>query len=259
MRFLFIGDIVGKPGRDCLQKYLPGLINKNHYDSIIANCENAAGGSGITEKTFLELRKNGLDVLTSGNHVWDQKDVYNFIDREPSMIRPANYPPETTPGNGSVVIEQQGIKIAVINLLGRVFMIPVDCPFRTVEREISFLQKQAEIIIVDFHAEATSEKQAMGWFLNGQVSAVIGTHSHVQTADQRILPKSTAYITDVGMVGLYDSILGVDQEGPLKRFLTQLPHKLEISKGREVFNAVDMEIDENSGKAKSITRIFEVL
>ncbi len=259
MDFLFIGDIVGKPGRNCIKNYLPYLLKNKRYDLIIANGENAAGGAGITEKTFFELRRMGIDIITGGNHIWDQKDVYNFIDHEPEMIRPANYPPATTPGKGSIVVERNGVKIAVINLVGRVFMNPVDCPFRTVEKEISVLNSQADIIIVDVHAEATSEKQAMGWFLNGKVNAVIGTHSHVQTADQRILPGNTAYITDVGMVGLYDSILGVDIKGPLNRFITQLPYKLDISQGRTVFNAVDFEINENTGEALSIKRIFEII
>ncbi len=258
MRLLFIGDVVGKPGRNCLQKILPKMINLQHYDLIVANGENAAGGTGITEKAFFELKETGVDLLTGGNHIWDKKDVFNFIDQEPGLIRPLNYPPETTPGSGYAIVERSGIKIAVINLVGRVFMDPADCPFRTAENKIFELESNVEVIIVDMHAEATSEKQAMGWFLNGKVSAVIGTHSHVQTADERILPGKTAYITDVGMAGLYDSILGVDKKGPLQRFLTRLPHKLEISKGREVFNAVDIEIDEKSGEALSIRRIYEL-
>ncbi len=259
MRLLFIGDIVGKTGRRSLQKYLPELRGKYKFDLIIANGENAAGGAGITEKAFNELRKMGIDVLSGGNHSWDQKDVFNFIDREERLIRPANYPPETTPGNGVVIIEKNDINVAVLNLMGRVFMKPVDCPFRTAEKELVRIKEMADLVIVDFHAEATSEKQAMGWFLDGQVGAVIGTHSHVQTADQRILPGNTAYITDVGMAGLYDSILGVDKDGPLNRFLTQLPCKLEISEGRALFNAVIVELNESSGGAESIERVYEVI
>ncbi len=258
MRFLFIGDIVGKPGRDCLQKILPQLINNQHYDLIIANGENAAGGTGITENVYYELRETGVDVVTSGNHIWDKKDVFNFMDREPGLLRPLNYPPETTPGRGCKILERKGVKVAVINLAGRVFMGPADCPFRAVDKKLGEIKNEALIIIVDMHAEATSEKQAMGWFLDGKVSAVIGTHTHVQTTDERILPGRTAYITDVGMAGLYNSILGVDKEGPLQRFLTQLPHKLEISRGREVFNAVDVEIEEKKGEALSIRRIYEL-
>ena len=261
MRILFIGDIVGKAGRKCLQSYLPELKKKEHFDFICANGENSAGGAGITEKVFIELRAMGIDVITGGNHIWDQKDIFNFIDREPRMVRPANYPAETTPGKGSIIIEKNKgkKKIAVLNLIGRVFMRPADCPFRSADRELVSLKSKAPIVIVDFHAEATSEKQALGWYLDGQVSAVIGTHSHVQTADQRILPQKTAYITDIGMVGLYDAILGVDKSGPLKRFITQLPHKLSISDGRMVFNAVVVEINEADGKAESIERIFDII
>ncbi len=258
MRFLAIGDVVGKPGRKCLEKILPKLINAHDYDLIIANGENAAGGKGITEKVFYELKDMGIDILTGGNHIWDNKEVYSFIDRERSLIRPLNYPPDTTPGHGWTVVERRGITIAVLNLMGRIFMEAVDCPFRTVDKALIELKNKASVIIVDMHAEATSEKQAMGWYLNGKVSAVLGTHSHVQTADERILPGKTAYITDLGMVGLYNSILGVDREGPLKRFLTQLPHKLEISKGREVFNAVEVEIGNDNGEALTIKRLFEV-
>jgi 2',3'-cyclic-nucleotide 2'-phosphodiesterase len=261
MRILFIGDIVGKPGRSCLKSYLPRLKNKQSFDFIIANGENAAGGAGITENVFNELRKLGVDLVTGGNHIWDQKDIFNFIDAEPRMIRPANYPVETTPGRGSVIIEaKKGTKkLAIINLIGRVFMKPADCPFRSADRELALLKDKTNFIIVDFHAEATSEKQALGWYLDGRVSAVLGTHSHVQTADERILPKKTAYITDVGMTGLYDSILGVDKNGPLKRFMTQLPHRLSISDGRKVFSAVSVEIDEENSAAVSIKRIYEII
>lgn len=261
MRILFIGDIVGKTGRNCVMSYLPELKKKMSFDFIIANGENSAGGAGITERVFNELRAIGIDLITGGNHIWDQKDIFNFIESETRLIRPANYPVETTPGRGSSILERKKEKknLAVINLMGRIFMKPVDCPFRTADREIKLLTDRETIIIIDFHAEATSEKQALGWYLDGQVSAVIGTHSHVQTADQRILSKGTAYITDVGMTGLYDSILGVDKSGPLKRFLTQLPHRLSISDGRALFNAVAIEIDEVSGAATSIERIFEII
>ena len=243
MRILFIGDIVGKPGRKYLQEHLAELKKTLCLDFIIANGENAAGGAGMTENIFIELRSMGIDVVTGGNHIWDRQDIFNFIDREPRMIRPANYPLETTPGLGSVIVERlKGkTKLAVINLIGRVFMKPVDCPFRAADRELLLLKSKVDLVIVDFHAEATSEKQALGWYLDGQVSAVVGTHTHIQTADQRILPRGTAYISDVGMVGLYDSILGVDKGGPLKRFITQLPHKLTISEGKIVFNAVIIE------------------
>jgi 2',3'-cyclic-nucleotide 2'-phosphodiesterase len=260
LRILFIGDLVGKPGRMYLKENLPHLKSKLGVDLVIANGENAAGGAGITEKVFNEIRKSGVDLLTGGNHIWDQKDIYNFIDREERMLRPANYPAETTPGRGSVILsfDRGKKKAAVINLIGRVFMKAVDCPFRTADRELEDLPHNVPVILVDFHAEATSEKQALGWYLNGRVSAVIGTHSHVQTADERILSKGTAYITDAGMVGLYNSILGVDINEPLQIFLTQLPQRLSIGKGLTLFNAVIIEIDELNGKAISIERVIDV-
>lgn len=261
MKFLFIGDIVGKPGRRCLQRNLKDIREKYSIDLVIANAENAAGGAGITEKVVREIKAAGVDVLTGGNHCWDRKDIFNFIDREPYLVRPLNLPEATTPGSGSVIyeIEGKGIKAAVINLIGRVFMSPADCPFQTIDRELVKLKSNAEIIIVDIHAEATSEKQALGWYLDGRVSAVIGTHTHVQTADQRLLSQHTAYISDAGMTGLYDSILGVDIEGPLKRFTTRLPHPLNIGEGPTVFNAVVVEVDEENGQAKSIQRISDII
>ena len=260
MRILFIGDIVGKTGRKCLKTALDELKKETAFDLIVANGENAAGGAGITETVFNDLRNTGVDVVTGGNHTWDQKDIYNFIDREPRLIRPANYPEETTPGYGSVIIERKKgkYKIAVLNLIGRVFMRPADCPFRTADKIIPGLKEKADLILVDFHAEATSEKQALGWYLDGQVNAVIGTHSHVQTADERILTRGTAYITDVGMVGLYDSILGVDKGGPLKRFLTQMPHKLSISDGTSLFNALIVEFNEQ-GETVFVKRISQII
>lgn len=257
MKILFIGDIVGKPGRDSLQRNLPELKKKYNIDLIIANGENAAGGAGITEKVFRELRFTGVDIITGGNHSWDQKEVFNFIDSEPCLLRPANYPEDTTPGNGSVVYDSgsSNITVAVINLIGRVFMRPVDCPFRAADREIDKVKNQAKVIIVDFHAEATSEKQAMGWYLDKRVTALIGTHSHVQTADERFLSDKTVYITDVGMTGLYDSILGVDIAGPLERFTTGLPNRLSIGGGSTIFNAVIVDINESDGSPCSIERI----
>ncbi len=260
MRIMFIGDVVGKPGRLYLKNNLHDLKIKHKTDFILANGENSAGGAGITEKVFLELRSLGIDVITGGNHIWDQKDIYNFIEKEDRIIRPANYPVETTPGLGSVLIKGKGgkVKLAVINLIGRIFMKAVDCPFRTADREVERYTDYTKNIIIDFHAEATSEKQAMGWYLDGRVSAVVGTHSHVQTADQRILINDTAYITDVGMVGLYDSILGVDKSEPLKMFLSQIPQQFNISQGKVLFNAVLIEIDDFTGKALAIERIYEI-
>jgi 2',3'-cyclic-nucleotide 2'-phosphodiesterase len=260
LRIMFIGDLVGKPGRNYLQQNLHDLKLEHKIDVVIANGENAAGGAGITKNVFNELRSIGVDIITGGNHIWDQKDIYNFIEEEERMIRPANYPVESTPGRGTVLVKfRRGkITIAVINLIGRVFMRAVDCPFKAADREIDKLRGTVSNIIVDFHAEATSEKQAMGWYLDGRVSAVVGTHCHVQTADERILPKNTAYITDVGMVGLYDSILGVDKAEPLSMFLTQLPHKMKIGQGRVLFNAALIDVDETTGKSLSIERVFNV-
>ncbi len=254
-KILFIGDIVGKPGRETLKQILPGIIARKEPDLIIANGENAAGGVGITENVFEELIGAGVDVVTGGNHSWDRKEALEFINLEPFLLRPANYPEKTTPGKGSVIIQRGNIKIAVLNLLGRVFMRPLDCPFACAEREIAKLKREAALVIVDFHAEATSEKQAMGWHLAGKASALIGTHTHVQTADEKILSGYTAYISDAGMTGQYNSILGVDPDGPLHRFTTQLPCELKISGGKKLFNAVMLEIDENSGRATLIERI----
>ncbi len=254
-KILFIGDIVGKPGRKTLQLVLPEIIARKEPDLIIANGENAAGGAGITESVFAELIGAGVDVVTGGNHSWDRKEALEFIDHEPFLLRPANYPEKTTPGKGSVIIQRGNTKIAVLNLMGRVFMRPLDCPFACAEREIAKLKSEAALVIVDFHAEATSEKQAMGWHLAGKVSALIGTHTHVQTADEKMLSGYTAYISDAGMTGQYNSILGVDPGGPLHRFTTQLPCELKISGGKKLFNAVMLEIDENSGRATLIERI----
>lgn len=258
MRILFVGDIVGKPGRECLRRFIPVLRKKTGLDLVIANGENAAGGFGLTERVFNEIVAAGVDVITGGNHIWDRKEIFDFIDREPRLIRPANYPLETTPGKGSVLVDCAGTAVAVLNLNGRIFMEPYDCPFRCADRELAHLRQKAKVIIVDFHAEATSEKQALGWYLDGRVSAVIGTHTHVQTADARLLKNNTAYISDAGMTGLYESILGVDCEGPLKRFLTMLPARLEISAGGTLFNAVLIDIEENSGKATAIERVWEI-
>ena len=260
MKVIFIGDIVGKPGRRILSKVLPSLKERYQPALVIANGENAAGGAGLNFKTYQEIRKAGVDVVTGGNHSFDRKEVFEFIENEKALLRPANYPQNSTPGRGAALFEsgQSGFKVAVLNLIGRVFMQPLDCPFQTAKRELAALKGKAQAIVVDFHAEATSEKEALGWYLDGEVSAVVGTHSHVQTADERILPKGTAYISDVGMAGLYDSVLGVDIEGPLKRFTMQLPAPLKISSGRSVFNAVIINICPDSGRAQAIERIFQI-
>jgi len=259
VKILFLGDIVGRPGRKILSSSLPQLKASYKIDITIANCENAAGGLGLTEKVGLELL-NLVDILTSGNHIWQKKEAFSFLERNERVIRPANFPPGN-PGRGSTIFEDRnGNKIAVLNLQGRIFMEPIDCPFRTADQEIEKLKKVTPIIIVDFHAEATSEKQALGWYLDGRVSAVIGTHTHVPTADERILPQGTAYITDVGMVGGLDTVIGIKKELALKRLITAMPCKFEVGKGRKILSGVYIEVDSKTGKAlyiKRITRLEE--
>jgi metallophosphoesterase (TIGR00282 family) len=251
--FLFIGDIIGHPGRRALRRCLPRLREKYSPDFIVANAENAAGGVGITEEVGTELL--GLvDILTSGNHVWDKKEALPYLDREPRLLRPANYP-SPNPGKGSYILEStRGWKAGVLNLQGRVFMEPLDCPFRVADGEVAKLRAVTPIIVVDFHAEATSEKQALGWHLDGKVSAVIGTHTHVPTADERILPRGTAYITDVGMVGGYHSVIGIRPEQAVARFLTARPQRFEPEKEGLVFSSVYIEVDTATGRALSVRR-----
>jgi len=255
VRILFIGDIVGKPGRQAVSRELHRLVDRHLVDLVIANGENAAGGFGITEETAKDLYGCGIHLLTSGNHIWDKKDALDFIDREKNLLRPANYP-QGVPGRGSgVVTTAAGIRIGVLNLEGRVFMNNIECPFRTADREVALLRQETTVILVDFHAEATSEKIALGWYLDGRVSAVIGTHTHVQTADERLLPGGTAYISDAGMTGAFDSVIGVRKEEPIERFLTQLPVKFEVAKNNLRLNGVVIEVDESSGTALGIERI----
>jgi len=250
---LFLGDIIGRPGRKILEKYLRPVVKKYSPSIIIANGENAAGGLGITEKVGQELLSE-IDVLTSGNHIWDKKETLDYLAQEPRLLRPANYPPKN-PGKGTYVFEtRRKGKIGILNLQGRVFMEPIDCPFRTADEELKSLRASTPVIVVDFHAEATSEKQAMGWYLDGKVSAVIGSHTHVPTADERILPQGTAFITDVGMVGGYNSIIGIRREQSIKRFLTGRPHRFEPGKEGAFFSAVFVEVDPKTGKALSIRR-----
>ncbi len=258
MRILFIGDIVGKPGRRGIKELLPALVKDHSIDIIIANAENAAAGKGLTREIAHELFDQGIAFLTMGNHVWAQREIMDFIGQESRLIRPANYPPGA-PGKGSGFIRHAGKKIGVINLSGRVYMNPLDDPFAEASKIVAQMSQETSIILVDFHAEATSEKVAMGWFLDGRVSAVLGTHTHVQTADGRILPQGTAYITDVGMTGPQDSVLGVKKEIIINRFLTQLPAKFELAGGAIQLNAVVMDIDEQTGKARSIEGVQRFL
>ena len=254
-KILFIGDIVGKPGRVAVRELLPALIEDYRIDLVVANCENAAAGFGVTRDIVEELFRSRVDVLTSGNHIWDKKEVLEFVEDYETLLRPANYP-EGVPGFGSVVVPSPtGSPIGVINLAGRVFMHSLDCPFRSAEKEIEKLKKKTSTIVVDMHAEATSEKQALGWFLDGRVSAVLGTHTHVQTADERILPNGTAYITDLGMTGPFDSIIGTRKDVVLERFLRNMPNKFDVARGDVRLQGVVLGVDQASGKALEIERL----
>jgi 2',3'-cyclic-nucleotide 2'-phosphodiesterase len=255
MIILFIGDIVGRPGRNLLQKGLRALVDHYDVDLTIANAENAAAGFGLTRDIGETLLDWGIDVMTSGNHIWDKKEVLDYIPGEPSLLRPANYP-AGVPGRGSCVAQtRDGRAVGVINVMGRVFMAPLDDPFAVALREIEAVRHRARIIVVDMHAEATSEKIAMGWHLDGRVTAVIGTHTHVQTADERVLPGGTAYLTDAGMTGPHDSIIGMEKEPSLARFLNGMPAKFEPASGNPRLNGAVIEADDKTGRATKITRI----
>ncbi len=257
MRVLFIGDIFGRPGRQAIKKILPDLRKELEIDYVITNCENAAGGKGITEKIAKELFRAGSDILTGGNHIFHQRDSLDFIDQEERLVRPLNYPPGA-PGRGWTVHHSEaGPVVGVINACGRSFMGPhFDDPFRGIDEAIEELREETPLIFVDFHAETTSEKVAMGWYLDGRVTAVLGTHTHIPTADERILHKGTAYITDVGMTGPYDSIIGGNKDLILEAMITQRLRRFDVAEPREVsLNAVLMEVDATSGEALSITRI----
>ncbi len=254
MKVLFIGDIVGKPGRQAVAALLPGLRKRYGITLTVANAENAAGGFGITPSVGEELFDLGIDLLTSGNHIWDKKEVEPYIAVERRLLRPANYPGEAS-GSGVTLWERGGCRIGVVNLQGRVFMPTIDCPFKVGEHHIALLRQATALIIVDFHGEATSEKQAFARYMDGRVSAVIGTHTHVQTADEQILPAGTAYISDVGMTGPTDSVIGMDPSDVIRRFVTQIPTKFQVAKGTPVLSAVVLDLDEETGKARAITRL----
>ncbi len=255
MKILFIGDIVGRVGRRTTRSLLPVLRERHRPDLVIANCENSAGGIGVTEKIGEELLGLGIDVLTSGNHVWDKRDVVDFLTRCDRIVRPANYPPGAT-GRGATIVEAaNGVKVGVINLQGRVFMREIDCPFRVGTDIVSALRTETPVLFVDMHAEATSEKVALGWHLSGTVSAVIGTHTHVQTADERILEKHTAYLSDAGMTGPVDSVIGIRTELSIARFVTQLPQRFEAAGGIGMLNGVVVEVDATTGAATGIERV----
>jgi len=255
LTILFIGDIIGKPGRQALSRELHRLVDRHSVDLVIANGENAAGGFGLTTETAKELFDLGIHCLTSGNHIWDKKEQLPLLFTDSRILRPANYP-EGVAGTGSAIfMTPGGVKVGVLNLEGRVFMKNLECPFKTAEREIERLRRETPIIFVDFHAEATSEKAALGWYLDGKASAVIGTHTHVQTADERILTLGTAYMSDAGMTGSFDSVIGIGKDEAIRKFLTQLPAKFEVPKKDIRLNGVVTVIDENSGMALAIERI----
>ena len=250
MRILMIGDVVGKPGRRAVRQFLPGLRHEYDLDLVIANGENSAGGLGITLDTAQELLDYGVNVITTGNHIWAKREIIPYLDGDLPIIRPLNFPPGV-PGHGFLSTGDA----LIVNLIGRIFVGEFDCPFRTMDRLLEETNTAPSVIIVDFHAEATSEKVAMGRYLDGRVSAVLGTHTHVGTADARVLPQGTAYVTDVGMVGPMDSIIGDDADAVVHSFLTRMPHRFSIGKGRAIFDAMFVEIDKDSGKAVSIQRI----
>lgn len=254
MKVLFIGDIVGSPGRKAVKQYIGEVKREYGIDYCIANGENAAGGSGITYVIAQELYKYGIDSITMGNHTWSKKEITNFIDTDTRLARPANYP-ANLPGKGSVILDG---RLGVINLIGRIYMDPADCPFAALDRELEEIKKKVKAVIVDIHAEATSEKCALAWYADGRASAVIGTHTHVQTADERILPCGTAFISDVGMTGPYEGIIGVKRELIINKFLTSMPVRFEVAKGPVQFNAVILDIDEKTGRTSKITRIRHV-
>ncbi|MHA7765427.1 2',3'-cyclic-nucleotide 2'-phosphodiesterase [Bacillus atrophaeus] len=255
MRILFIGDVVGSPGRDMVKEYVPKLKTKYKPHFTIINGENAAHGKGLTEKIYHSLMQAGADAITMGNHTWDKKEIFDFIDDVPHLVRPANFP-EGTPGKGITYVKANGKELAVINLQGRTFLPPLDDPFQKADELIAEAAKRTSYIFIDFHAEATSEKLAIGWYTDGRASAVVGTHTHVQTADNRILPKGTAYITDVGMTGPYDGILGMDRETIIKRFKTNLPVRFSVAEGKTTLSGVVIDIDDQTKKAVKIERIL---
>jgi metallophosphoesterase (TIGR00282 family) len=255
VRILFIGDIFGKPGREVARRAIPALVAGRDIDFVIANVENSAAGFGVTGDVADAILSYGVDAMTSGNHIWDKKEILDYMPRQHKLLRPANYP-SGTPGRGSYLGRTRtGEPVGILNLMGRVFMTPLDDPFALALREIDALRAKARVIVVDFHAEATSEKVAMAWHLDGRVTAVLGTHTHVQTADDRLLPKGTAYVTDVGMTGPHESIIGVRVEAALGRFLTGMPAKFEAASGPARLNAVIVSADPGTGKAVSIERL----
>ncbi len=255
MKILFVADIFGRPGRRIVAQFVPQL--KKHYeiDVCIGNCENIAGGLGVTPKTAKEIFSSGIDILTSGNHLWDRKEIIDYLAKEKRILKPANYPPGV-PGNDYYIQQvPSGRKLAILNLQGRTFIQNIDCPFRIADKFIKLLANETNLIFVDFHGEATAEKMAFAWYVDGRVSAVVGTHTHIQTADERVLPKGTAYITDAGMTGPHNSVIGIKIKNAVERFIKQTPNKFEVAKKNLILNGVIIEINEENGKAISIERL----
>lgn len=254
MRILLVGDVVGRPGRRAVSALLPQVVEETGASFVVANGENSAGGFGLTRATVDELLSCGIDVITTGNHVWDRREFVPAIAELPRVLRPANFP-DGAPGAGSLVVESRdGVAVGVVNLMGRTFMAPLDCPFRAADRILDAMRARTAVIVVDFHAEATAEKVAMGWFLDGRVSVVFGTHTHVPTADERVLPGGTAYLTDLGMTGPLDGIIGMDRQGVLAHLLSGLPHRYEVAPGRARMDMAVVDIDPATGRAHAITR-----
>ncbi|MBN2333198.1 MAG: TIGR00282 family metallophosphoesterase [Deltaproteobacteria bacterium] len=257
MRIAIIGDIVGRPGRRALKELVPGLVKDHRLDMVIANGENAAGGFGITADIAEELLQSGVDVITSGNHIWDRKEIEQYFDTQPRLLRPANFPIQDY-GHGHVVVSCRtapAVQVGVINISGRVFMGSLDCPFQTVVPLIDQIHEQTNIVIVDFHAEATSEKMAMGWYLDGRISCLVGTHTHVQTADEQILPGGTAYISDLGMTGAMDSVIGMKPDRVIAKFLTSMPQRYEVATNNVQLHGVLLEVEKKTGTARRIERL----
>jgi metallophosphoesterase (TIGR00282 family) len=254
VNILFLGDVVGKSGRDAIARHLPALRRAGEVDCVIANAENSAGGSGITESVARELGAFGCDIITLGDHVWDKREVYPYLNSAANIVRPANFPPEA-PGRGVCVVDVRGVRVAAVNLMGRTFMKQlINCPFRTLDTVLASLT-DVRVIVVDMHAEATSEKVAMGWYADGRVSAVLGTHTHIQTADEKVLPQGTAYITDAGMTGPYDSVIGQIKERIIERFLTGVPNKFEVAPSEGTLSGVMIDVNEATGRSRGIKRI----
>jgi hypothetical protein len=254
MNILMVGDVFGESGRSALKKLLPGLRAAHQIDFTVVNVENAAAGFGVTPHQCREFLDLGVDVMTSGNHIWDRKEIVEYIAKENLLLRPANFP-AGTPGVGHVTVKAGPHRVGVLNLMGRVFMNPIDCPFRKADEILAELAKETRVILVDMHAEATSESVAMGWYLDGRVSAVVGTHRHVQTADERVLPQGTAYITDLGLTGPTDGVIGVDRDIILQRFLTQMPVRFEPAQGPAALHGVVITVDPETGRASDIRRL----